>query len=139
MQKAQEAAAEAKAQGSGGFRLVGKGGIIELQFFQRFPQIRVLGAIRRINAAEHHGIDLPVAGQCFGGGAGSQRDGVAHAGIGHCLDAGGEITDLTSLQLGTGERLVAPMWPTSTSVNSAPVAIIRTVSPGLTVPSKTRT
>ena len=30
------------------------------------------------------------------------------------------------------------MWPTSTRVNLAPVAIIKMVSPGLTVPSNTR-
>ncbi|EJW99617.1 hypothetical protein EVA_12278 [gut metagenome] len=35
-------------------------------------------------------------------------------------------------------RFVAPIWPTSTRSNSAPVAIMRTRSPGLTVPSNTR-
>ena len=34
--------------------------------------------------------------------------------------------------------LYTSMWPTSTSVNSAPVAIMRMVSPGFTVPSNTR-
>ena len=37
-----------------------------------------------------------------------------------------------------GVREVAPMCPTSTSVNSAPVAIMRMVSPGFTEPSNTR-
>ncbi len=68
MQKAKEAAAEAKAQSGGGFRLVGEGGVIELELFQRFPQVGVLGTIRRINAAEHHGIDAAVAGQRLGAG-----------------------------------------------------------------------
>ena len=34
VQQAQEAAAEAEAQGVGGFRLEGEAGVVELQFFQ---------------------------------------------------------------------------------------------------------
>ena len=36
---------------------------------------------------DSHGLDLTVAGQCFGGGIIGQRDGIAHAGILHGLDA----------------------------------------------------
>ena len=39
----------------------------------------------------------------------------------------------------SGFREVAPMEPTSTTPNSAPVAIIRMVMPGFTEPSITRT
>ena len=54
------------------------------------------------------------------------------------LDKDSEGLLLLTCSWAQGERLVAPMWPTSTSVNSAPVAIMRMVSPGFTVPSNTR-
>ncbi len=63
MQKPQEAAAETEAQRDGGLRLKGERRIVELQFLQRVPQVRVFRAVRRINAAEHHGLYRAVARQ----------------------------------------------------------------------------
>ena len=138
VEQTKEAAAEAEAQRGTGFQLKGQGGVVELQLFQRVLQIGVPCAVGGVDAAEDHGLDLTVAGQSLGGGVIRQGDGVADAGVLHGLDAGGQVADLTGLQLVAGGQLVAPMWPTSTSVNCAPVAIRRMVSPGLTVPSKTR-
>ena len=130
MEQAQEAAAEAKAQRGTGLKFKGQGSVVQLQLFQRVLQVGVLGTVGGVDAAEHHGLDLTVAGQGLGGGAVCQCDGVTHAGVLHGLDAGGQVADLTGLQLAAGgSGLVAPMWPTSTSVNSAPVAIILMVSP----------
>ena len=104
VQQTQEAAAEAKAQRGAGLQLKGQGGIVQLQFFQRVLQVGVFGTIGRVDAAEHHGLDLTVAGQCFCGGALCQRDGIAHAGVLHRLDAGGQVAYLTGLQLGAGSQ-----------------------------------
>ena len=69
VQQPQEAAPEAKAQGHGGLRLKGEGGVVELQLFQSVPQIGVVGAVGGVDAAEHHGLHRPVARQRLGGGA----------------------------------------------------------------------
>ena len=63
MQKSKEAAPEAKSEGNRGFRLKIQGSIIELQLFQRIPEIRIFGAVRRIHAAVHHGIYFFIAWQ----------------------------------------------------------------------------
>ena len=81
----EEAAAEAKAQRGTGLQLKGQGGVVQLQFFQCVLQVRVLGTVGGIDAAEHHGLDLAVAGQSLGGGVAGQSDRVAHAGILHGL------------------------------------------------------
>ena len=51
----QKAAAEAEAQGHGGLRLKGQGGVVELQLFQRVPQVGILGAVLGVDAAVDHG------------------------------------------------------------------------------------
>ena len=102
MEQAQEAAAEAKAQSGTGLKFKGQGSIVQLQLFQRVLQVGVLGTVGGVDAAEHHGLDLTVAGQGLGGGAVCQCDGIAHAGVLHGLDAGGQVADLAGLQLGAG-------------------------------------
>ena len=66
VQQTQEAAPEAKAQGDGGLRFIGEGGIVELQLFQGIPEVGILGAVHRIDTRKDHGVDLPVAGQRLG-------------------------------------------------------------------------
>ena len=102
VEQAQEAAAEAKAQRGTGLKLKGQGSVVQLQLFQRVLQVGVLGTVGGVDAAEHHGLDLTVAGQGLGGGAVCQCNGIAHAGVLHGLDAGGQIADLTGLQLAAG-------------------------------------
>ena len=115
MEQAQEAAAEAKAQCGTGLKFKGQGCIVQLQLFQCILQVGVLGTVGGVDAAEHHGLDLTVAGQRLRSGAVGQRDGIAHAGVLHGLDAGGQIADLTSLQLVTGRKVgsthVGPLLP----------------------------
>ena len=97
MEHSQKAAAEAKAQRHGGFGLKGKGGVIELQLFQGVTKIGILGAVLGIDAAVHHGLDPPVAGQGLGGGIHGVGYGIAHPGIRHVFDGGSEIAHLTGL------------------------------------------
>ncbi len=91
MQKAQEPAAEAVAQRHAGFGFKGEGSVVHAQLFQSILQVFVIGAVGGINAAEHHRLHFLVAGQgrrCGGGGVG---DGIAHTGVPHVLDGGGNV------------------------------------------------
>ena len=102
VEQAQEAAAEAEAQSRAGLQLKGQGSVVELQLFQGVFQVGVLGTVGGVDAAEDHGFDLTVAGQGLRGGVVGQGDGIAHAGVLHRLDAGGQVADLAGLQLAAG-------------------------------------
>ena len=54
-------APEAEPQSDRGFRLVGEGRIVEPELLQRRPQVLILGAVRRIQAAVDHRLRLPEA------------------------------------------------------------------------------
>ena len=98
MEHAQKAAPEAEAQGHGALRLKGQGGVIELELFQGVPQVGIFAAVLGVNAAVDHGLGGPVAGQRLGGGVLRVGDGVAHLGVLHVLDGGGEIAHLAGLE-----------------------------------------
>ena len=114
VEHAQKAAAEAEAQGGGGLRLKGERGVVELELFQRVPQIGVLGAVLGIHAAVHHGLGGPVAGQGLGGGTLHAGDGVAHPGVLHILDGRGEIAHLAGRQTSGG---LQPQGPQAAALN----------------------
>ena len=103
VEQAQKAAAEAEAQGFTGFRLKAQGSIVEFQLFQRIPQIRILGAVRRINAAEHHGLRFPVTGQRGVRRIVVQGHGVAHCGIGDVLNGSGNVAHFPGGELLGGD------------------------------------
>ncbi len=94
MQQPQEAAAEPEAEGHRGFGLIGQGRVVELEAFKRLPQVLVMRAVGGEDAAEHHGVDLAVAGQRLRRRAGGQGNGVAHPRVPHRLDRSGEVADL---------------------------------------------
>jgi len=98
MQQAQEAAAEAEAQGLGGLGLEAEGGVVELELFQRGLEVLVIVGFRGIEAAEHHGLHFLEAGHGLGGRIGRQGDGIAHAGIAQGLDAAAKEAHLTGVQ-----------------------------------------
>ena len=98
VEHAQKAAAEAEAQRHGAFRLEGEGGVVELELFQRVPQVGILAAVLGVNAAVDHGLGGTVAGERLGGGDGGVGDGVAHLGVLHGLDGGSEVAHLAGLQ-----------------------------------------
>ena len=105
MEHPQKSAAEAEAQRHGALRLEGQAGVIELELLQRVPQVGILAAVLGVNAAVHHGLGGPVARQRLTGGVRRVGDGIAHLGVLHVLDAGGEISHLAGLQ--SVRRLVA--------------------------------
>ena len=57
-----------------------------------------MGAVRRVDTAEHHGLHRPVALQGLFGGPVLQGDGVAHPGLAHVLDGGGDVPHLPGVQ-----------------------------------------
>ena len=105
VEHAQEAAAETKAQGHGRFRLEGEGGVVQLQLFQCVTEVGVLAAVLGVDTAVDHGLGGTIAGQGLSGRIGGIGDGVAHLGVLHVLNGGGEVADLTGLQ--TVGRLVS--------------------------------
>ncbi len=108
VQKAQEAAAEAEAESSGGLRFKGQRRVVELQFFQRFLQVFIVGSVGGIDAAEHHGVDLAVTGQGFFCRAVGQGDRIAHTGLGDGLDGGRDIADFPGAQAPGGFEGTGP-------------------------------
>ena len=102
VEHAQEAAAEAEAQGHGGLGLEGQGGVVELELLQGVPEVGVLAAVLGVDAAVDHGLGGAVAGQGLLGGGLHAGDGVAHTGVLHVLDGGGEPAHLAGGQLGAG-------------------------------------
>ena len=105
VEHAQKAAPEAEAQGHGGLRLEGQGGVVELELFQGVPQVGIFAAVLGVDAAVDHGLDRPVAGQGLRRGVLRAGDGVAHPGVLHVLDGGGEIAHLA----GAAARRVGSM------------------------------
>ena len=94
MQQAEEATAEAEAEGDRGLGLKRETRIVEAQFFQRIAQQRVLVGVDRIESGEDHALDVFKARQGFRAGAGNVGDGVADLGIRDVLDVGDEEADL---------------------------------------------
>ena len=74
VQQAEEAAAEAEAERVGGLGLPGSAASLS-EKLERVAQLRVVVVVHREQAAEHHRLDVAVAGQRLGGGAalGGQR------------------------------------------------------------------
>ena len=99
VQHSEEAAAEAEAEGDGAFRLEGQAGVVELELFQRVAQIGVLAAVLGVDAAVDHRAHLAVAGQRLARGVLRACHGVADLRFMNVLDAGGEVADLTGLEL----------------------------------------
>ena len=100
MQQAQEAAAEAEAQGCARFGLEMERGIVQPELGERFAQLLELRGVGREQAAEHHRHRGLEAGQHVGRGLAVVGDGVADLAVGDGLDAGDDEADLARPQLG---------------------------------------
>ena len=105
MQQSQKTAAEAEAQGDRRLRLIVQGGIVELQLFQRIPEIGIFRTIRRIKSAVDHGLHLAVAGQRLLAGVVRIRHGIADSRVLDILDGRGDIAYHARRKLVTGDKL----------------------------------
>ena len=98
VQQAQVAAAEAEAQGHGGLRLIGQGGVVELELVQGVAQGREVRAVHREQAGEDHGLGVLVSRQGLVGRGRRGGDRVTDLGLAHVLDPGDEVADLAGPQ-----------------------------------------
>ncbi len=105
VQQAQEAAAEAEAQGQRALRLVGKGGVVELELLQRSAQFLELGSIHRIQTGEDHRLYFFEACNGLCARTFHVRDGVAHLYFHGRLDAGDNVAYIPGTHLSGGVQL----------------------------------
>ena len=98
MQQAEEPAAEPEPERVAGLRLPAQCRIVERQLLERVPQVRVLIGVDREQAAEHHRLDLAVAGERLGRGIALGRQRVADAQLRDVLDAGDQEADLAGAE-----------------------------------------
>ena len=110
VEQTKEAAAEAEAEGDGAFRVIGQRTVIELEFFESVAEETVFVRFHGVQPGEHHGSNFFEAGEGLGSGVRGFDDGVTDLGVGHGLDVGVDVADLSCRQLGEGDcfgRLVA--------------------------------
>src|ERR687891_33599 len=76
VEEAEEAAAEAEAEGRAAFGLEAEGGVVEAQLVEAVAELLEVGGVDREQAAEDDRLDFLEAGQGLGGGALDVGDGV---------------------------------------------------------------
>ena len=140
VEKAQEAAAEAKAEGGGGFHFGAEAGVVQGQFFDGVAQVFEFGGIDGEEATEHHGWTAglkpaAVARRCPFAFVG---DGVADAGVADLFDRRGEEADFAGAEFRDVGHLGFRKTPRRSMPYFAPVCIILIASPLRMVPSMTR-
>jgi hypothetical protein len=99
VKEAQEAAAEAEAQGGGRLHLEAEAGVVEPELGEAVAQFLEVGGVGREQAAEHHRLHLLEARQSRRGGPARVGDGVADPRLGDVLDLGGDEADLAGGEL----------------------------------------
>lgn len=102
VEKAEESAAEAEAEGDGGFGLEGEGGVVDLQLGHGGLEGFVVAAVDGVDAGEDHRLDLLVAGKRFSAGVLGFGDGVADLDLGGGLHVGDEVADVTGGDVADG-------------------------------------
>ena len=98
VQQAEESAAEPEAQRDRGLRLVVQRGVVELQLGERVAQLFELLGVGRIEAGEHHRLDLAVPGEQGHVPVLRVEHRVPGLGLPHAADVGDEVADLAGLQ-----------------------------------------
>ena len=98
VQHAEEAAAEAEAQGLGDFRLVEEGGVVEAQLAQGVTQFLVGIGLHRIEAGKDPGLHLLEAWQGTVRRTVCQGNGIPHRGAVDFLDPRHQVANLASSQ-----------------------------------------
>ena len=94
-----------KPSAGGRLRLVDQRGVVQPKLVQRVAQLRVVVAVQRVQAGEHHRPGVRVTGQRLGrrpGGAGHR---VADPGLPDVLDPGDEVADLARAEAVGRDRL----------------------------------
>src|SRR5581483_2978680 len=105
VEQAEKAAAEAKSQGHGTFRLEKERSVVQAEFFESFAELGVLVRVDGVKAGKNHGLDVFKAGQRLERGIAVLGDGVADLGVGNVLDVGDEEADFSGAQFFGFDRL----------------------------------
>ena len=105
VQQAEEPAAEPEAERGARLRLVDQRGVVEPELVERVPQLRVLVAVDRVQAGEHHRLGVVVAREGCCGRLADAGDRVADPRLADVLHAGDEVADLAGAEAVGGERL----------------------------------
>ena len=113
VEQAEEAAAETEAERGGAFLLIGERGIVDLELAHRHLERLVVGRIHRIDAGEHHRLDLLVAGQRLGAGVGGVGHGVADLHFGGGLHVGDDVADIAGARVSSRAVIFGVKTPTS--------------------------
>ena len=105
VQQTEKAAAETEPERGGRLGLVVEAGVVEHQLLERVAQPLILVRVGRIDAGEHHRLDVAVAGQQRGRAVVRVEDGVAHPRVADTAQAGDHVAHLAGLEL--GRRMLA--------------------------------
>ena len=89
---------KALPQRGGGLHLVGKTRIVEAQLADALAQFLEIRRIGGEEAAEHHRLDIFIAGQRFARAVFLRGDGIADGGIGDFLDLRGDKADVAGAE-----------------------------------------
>ena len=111
---------------------------MSFKFFQSVPQVLIFGPVGGVHAGVDHGLHRPIAGQGNRSGILQACHRVAHTGIGNGFDGSGQIAHLAGPQGIPWGQAQGFMVPTSTTLYTAPVAIILMSMPVVKLPSLTR-
>ncbi len=99
VQQAQEAAAEAEAEGVARFGLEFEAGIVDRKLVERVAELLEVLAVGRVEAAEDHAFWLFVAGKGGGWLAIGHRDRVADVDVAERLDIADDVAHLPGREL----------------------------------------
>ena len=99
--------------------------VVERELLQRVAQLRVVVVVHREQAAEHHRLDVAVAGQRLGGRVGRDRQRVADREAADVLDAGDQVAHLARAELRSAGSWSGVKKPMSSMSASVPLAIAR--------------
>ncbi len=98
MEKTEEATAETESECDRGLGLERERSVIELELFESFSEVAVLGAVGGIDTRENHRVDLSVAGEGLIAGLIVVGDGIADLSIADRLDRSRDIADFSRFE-----------------------------------------
>ena len=98
VKEAEEAAAEAEAEGGGAFGGEGEGGVVDLELAHGDLESLVVGGIDGVDTGEDHGADFLESWEGLGAGLVLEGDGVADFDFGGGFHVGDDVADVSGFE-----------------------------------------